>query len=352
MGCNPFVQTVLGAVDPDVLGWILPHEHLIIDWSLALGIQERPVESKSAIERALAWVRKASDSGVGGIVDAGMDVYGPSPALLLLLAMQSPVHIVASTGLFETDQLPPPVWALPPASQETIAQHFVRVASVGLQDSGVRPGIFKVATSPRAITEIEEACLRGAASAQLVTGLPIMTHSRNPSLMEAQVDILEDAGADLARVSIGHVGWMSGIDDIQRYRRLGKRGVMLGLDCIGSPARSLREYGRMVAELVQAGFASQILLSHDAVAYVRGIEGVYEREWFISDFAVIPDRFLPLLRTDFSLDEGGIRLMTVENPRRLLTVDPTAFPRSLDTILPDLEDEYLAWVEDDEAALP
>lgn len=343
MQASPFVQTVLGPIAPEELGWVLPHEHLVVDWSLALGLEPRAIEAASAVERILSCLRSATDVGVGGFIDAGMEVYGPSPTLLMLVAKQAAINLVASSGIFETDQVPPPAWACPPATPESVAERFIEVASFGLHGSGVRPGILKVATSPRAITEIEETCLRGAAGAQRVTGLGVMTHSRSPSMSERQVDFLEDAGADLGRVSIGHIGWMSGIEDAQRNRRLARRGVMLALDCIGSPARSHEEYARIAMDLIDAGHAAQILLSHDAVAYVRGVQGVYEREWFLGDFTPLHDRFLPML-SDLGVDDDTILQMTVENPRRLLTVDPARFPGAMETLCRPVVDKCLDWI--------
>jgi phosphotriesterase-related protein len=340
---SAFVQTVLGPVPPDKLGWMLPHEHLVVDWSYALRREGRPVEAASAVERVVSFVQAAARVGVGGLVDAGMEIYGPSPCLLMLVARQTGIQLVASSGMFETDQIPPPSWACPPASPASAAEHFVWVARNGLSGSGVKPGIIKVGTSPRAITEIEETCLRGAAEAQKITGLGLMTHSRNPSTAERQIDILEDAGADLRRVSIGHIGWMSGSEDSARNRRLARRGVMLALDCVGSPARSDEEYLAIALDLIEAGHASQILLSHDAVAYVRGLQGVYEREWFLGDFTPLHDRLLPLLR-DHGIDEATIRQMTVDNPHRLLTINPVQYPGARETLLKPATDECLEWL--------
>lgn len=341
---EPFVQTVLGPTEPDQLGWTLMHEHFMIDWTHGLHVPCRPLESSSALQRALDWAGRARQAGIRTIVDAGMDVYGPSPTALLYVSRQSGLNVVATTGIFETAQLPPPHWALPPATDESVCEHFTDVAVSGLFGSGVRPGVLKVATSPRAITEIEETCLRGAALAQARLGLPIMTHTRAPETMETQADILLEAGADPAKVSIGHVGWMSGREDMPRFKRLASRGVFLGLDCIGSPARSLREYAAILTDLLEAGYGSQLLLSHDSVAYVRGIEGVYEREWFTTTFTVIAEQFLPLLRDEFDVDEGTITRMTVDNPRRLLTIDPGPNPEVREALRSEPRDDYSAWL--------
>ena len=53
-------------------------------------------------------------------------------------------------------------------------------------------------------TAQEERVLRAAARAQVATGAPVTTHASMYPVGTVQLDILNDEGADLSRVIIGH----------------------------------------------------------------------------------------------------------------------------------------------------
>jgi phosphotriesterase-related protein len=213
-----------------------------------------------------------------------------------------------------------------------VAERFVETATNGIEGSGVKPGVIKVGTGARPISEVEERLFRGAALAQRATGLAITTHTQSTALAEEQVELFADAGADLDRVIIGHIGWGSGPGDFALHERLVARGVSIGLDLIGSPARSIEDYVRIAVDLIEAGYASQITLSHDGVAHSRGLVDVFGEGYLSGDFGIVHRSFLPLLR-DAGVDEATIELIMVGNPRRLLGVDPERYPGAVDTLL-------------------
>jgi phosphotriesterase-related protein len=332
---GPFVQTVLGPIEPDQLGVTLMHEHLSLDRAAALGRAPR-LDSPAAVERIKECLAAGHAAGVASVVDPAPEVQGLSPSMLMLVALQTQVQIVCATGVPHIDSLPLPEWAYPPAGPEEIAARFVQVATEGRAGSGVKPGLLKVGSSGKGISQIEENAIRASAIAQRETGLPIMSHTHLTRFAEEKVDIFEDAGAELGRVVIAHIGWGSGVEDFALHERLARRGVMLEIDLIGSPWRSDEEYARMTLDLIEAGYASQLLVSHDTVIYPRGLEGLFGPEWCTGDITIVHGRFLPLLR-EAGVDEATIDEIMVENPRRVLTVDPARYPKAVDTLLKQVE---------------
>src|SRR5205085_12576669 len=95
------------------------------------------------------------------------------------------------------------------------------------------------------------------------------------------------------------------------------RGANLEIDLLGRTD----EYGTAheaqlveeIVELLECGYASQVLLSHDtcSTAQLKAHGG--------PGFGYITQHFLPPLRTA-AVGEGEIAAMTIENPRRILTV--------------------------------
>jgi len=226
------------------------------------------------------------------------------------------------------------VEAIEKATADEVAEHFVRAATYGIDDSGIKPGIIKVSTSRQAIHPGERTALEAAAIAQRRTGLAITTHTDLTRFAEEQVDILAAAGADLSRVVIGHIGWGSSEDDFERHRALVQRGVNLGLDLVGQPARTVAAYARMAADLIAAGHAAQVTFSHDETAYCRGAArlGALGLDWHKGDFTVVREQLLPALRAA-GVDDDAIEQVMVRNPARILAIDPDQHPGARDTLL-------------------
>src|ERR1700721_3086473 len=172
---QPFVQTVKGPVDPAVLGETPLHEHLVADWSQAKG-QAPPLSSVSVVDQIVECLAPAHDAGIGTIVDVSPESYGLAPLMLRLVADQTPMHVVAATGVWKPLALPLPGWAYPPASAEEIAEHFIETARHGINGSGVKPGIITIATDPGPTNSIEENVFTAAAIAQRETGLGMTPH--------------------------------------------------------------------------------------------------------------------------------------------------------------------------------
>lgn len=315
-----YIQTVRGPIEAAELGQTLIHEHLAVDWDVGLGLPSRlqPVE---ALDRIEASCRAASEAGIRCIVDAGTEQFGTSNELLAAAAKLTDIAIVAATGVYCADALPAPRWAFMPSDPEKIAAALVAEAREGRAGSGVRPGIFKIGTSGRAVTGLEERVFRGAAIAQSETGLALTTHTEATAHAEEQIDILEAAGADLGRTIIGHIGWGSGPEDRELHRRLADRGVVLGVDMVGyGGGDSVTDAATMVCDLIGDGHAERIVLSHDQACYASGVEGVFDPADLTGDLTVVSNQLLPLL-AERGVGEEDVNRMMVETPRRVLSID-------------------------------
>ena len=149
-------------------------------------------------------------------------------------------------------------------------------------------------------------------------GMMVHTDPWAPGAM-AVVDVLEDAGADLSRIVIGHLN--PTLPNVDYHRAIAKRGAVLGYDLCGYdivlapgqfPARDW-EMADAVVQLVAEGFGDQIILSMDTALktdYVR------YGGW---GYAHIQKRVAPLLR-DKGLTEQQVRRITTDTPARILTL--------------------------------
>ena len=309
------VNTVLGPVDSDDLGFTLSHEHIILSAAGVRHTYPELVDREGIIEDGIVALREAYDEGVRTIIDVTTFDLGRDVEVMQRVAQGSGVNVVPCTGNHLA--VPRAFWFAPP---DMIAKLFIREIEEGIEDTGVKAGIIKVASDAGGVTEREEIVLRAAARAQVRTGVRISTHTWSPDRVgEQQVRILQEEGVDLNRVYIGHSN-----DDTNIEYLLGllEQGVWLGLDRYpggrtpGTPNWEQRT--EVAKQLIDAGYAHRIMLSHDSSVprTMPTPESQEDRRQFNPDgYLFITRRVLPRLRELGAL-EADVQQIMVENPRR------------------------------------
>lgn len=298
------IQTVTGPVEADELGLTLIHEHLLIDMYEASLNSAGVLLDETAAAEELALFR---DAGGRTVVDQTTIGLHPDWDGLRRISIASGVRIVAGTGVYWHRFRPGWVDALDTAA---LAARFVADLIEGSGPDRIRAGLIgEVATGHRSVDAVERRVLEAAAAAQAATGAPIATHAIFTSIGLDQLAILEAAGADPAKVLIGHADTTA---DPAYHRAVLARGAWLGIDTIGQLDKATDEWrADLVADLVAAGYLDQILLSSDVCkrpALVRNGGGGYGH--------VLAD-FVPRLAAR-GLGDDDIRRLLVANPRRFL----------------------------------
>ena len=150
------VQTVLGPVDGAQLGVMLSHEHVLI----SMGEDARHYPWMFDRERTRANVvrelREAKAGGVGTIVELTTPDLGRDVAFYRDVAREAGINIVAATGIWR--DIPRSFWSRDP---DAIADIFVREIEVGIEDTGIKAGVIKVANDAEGVTPEGELVLRG-----------------------------------------------------------------------------------------------------------------------------------------------------------------------------------------------
>ena len=312
----PTLQTVLGPIDGADLGFTLSHEHVGTNAAGLRHTYPEIIDRDGIIQQSVAALKEARDeAGVQTIIDVSTFDLGRDIGMIAEVARQSGVNIVVATGNHLA--VPRPFGEVSP---DVIAPMYVREIEHGIEDTGVKAAVIKVASDRGGITHPQEVVLRAAARAHLQTGTPISTHTWSPDRVgEQQVAILEEEGVDLKRVYIGHSN-----DDTDMDYLLGllDKGVWLGLDRYpGGRAPGTPDWeGRteIAKKLMDAGFTERIMLSHDySVPKARHGEQVQEerRRANPDGYNFIPRKVLPRLR-ELGASEADIHQLMVVNPRR------------------------------------
>ena len=309
------VNTVLGPIDSSQLGFTLSHEHITLGAAGAAATYPGFQDRRAIADAASAALSQAYAGGVRTIIDVTTFDLGRDVALMQEVSRRSGVHAIPCTGNHLA--VPRIFWGAP---VDKVAALFIREIEQGIEDTGVKAGIIKVASDRGGVTENEETVLRAAARASNATGTRISTHTWSPDRVgEQQVRILKEEGVDLTRVYIGHsnddtdLGYLTGLLDA---------GVWLGLDRYpgGRPPGTPRweERTAVVQQLIAAGWAHRLMLSHDhSTPMVQpSSELRREREQFNPDgYLFITRKVLPRLR-QLGATEAHIQTMMVDNPRR------------------------------------
>src|SRR5579863_5946087 len=147
------VETVLGPLDVSKLGFTLSHEHVCY---IPMGLFS---DRAAAADRMVEKLREAKAAGVDTIIDlttfdAARDVrFGHE------VSRRSGMQIVAATGFRFPHE------SYNGQTVEEIAEVYIREIEHGIEDTGVKAGVIKVATQSGKVLLSEEKGIQAAARA-------------------------------------------------------------------------------------------------------------------------------------------------------------------------------------------
>jgi phosphotriesterase-related protein len=347
------ITTVLGPVPPSALGPTLMHEHLLVDLEATFPPVSDPELSRHRDEpvgpelidllhvwpfsltldnvrlddEALAAEEIGAFAAAGGsaVVDCTLEGIGRDPLALRRLSQATGLHMVQGTGFYVELAHPPRVADL---TVDELAAHFVGELTDGIGDTGIRAGIIgEIGTSgvdPASrqkcgdMTPAEEKVLRAAGAASVETGAAVTVHldPRGTGAYHV-IDVLTSEGVAPERMIMDH---MDANPDLEYHLRVADLGVFVEYDHFGREyyaghmGRAYTKDARrleLVHELVERGFAGQLLLSQDVCAKIdlhrHGGNG-YDH---------VLRRIVPRLSAG-GVEDDTLHAMLVDNPRRAL----------------------------------
>jgi phosphotriesterase-related protein len=306
-----YVQTVDGPIAPEAIGFTLTHEHVFLElWANDGDGVMAQVRDEDVLAAELVAFR---DAGGTCLVDQTPGGAGADPDGLRRLSARTGLSIVTGCGWY-TQPYYPPGDDLGRRSTAGIADALIAEITGGLGDTAVRPGIIgEIGVSQGWISAVEERVHRAAARAQIATGLPLATHTLYHSSGAAQMALFDEEGVDPARVCVGHCDTFPSLEYCLSVARW---GGYVSIDNLGHQAGDHEDRVReVVLGLLEAGLEQQVLLSQDVgqVAELRSRGG--------RGYTYVIETFLPSLRAA-GVDERMIETITVDNPRRWLTITP------------------------------
>lgn len=299
------INTVTGPIRPDQLGLVLPHEHVFHD-AYELTNNSGLIFSDRSV--AVAELRDLRSAGCDTLVDQTVHGLHPEPERLRSVAEEVGINIIAGTGFYWEKFHPS--W-LSDMSTLEIVRLLVSDLLQGFAGTDIRANILgEIGTHHRLISPAEERVLRACAIAQREAHVPIATHALFTRVGLDQARILEDAGADLDKVVIGHCDT---VPDVGYHVELLEAGVWIAYDAIGQlDKQSDERRADAIMDLVGRGWGHRILLSND-VGKRQALKA-----YGGAGYAHVITGFLPLLR-ERGANEALIDRLTRSNPRDLFT---------------------------------
>ncbi len=350
--------TVLGPIDASDAGIVLPHEHFFLDLSLPFDDPERwrragrrPPEGAEdrriydlrvrldnwAEVRRLLWrtrdplilddfdlaVREATafrEAGGATVIDVTSGGLGRDPERLQALSRETGLKIVMGAGWYREGWRPPDFDGMDVAE---LTDAIVAELVEGVGSSRIRAGVIgeipamDLSTDPDS-TDVRQ--LRAAARASARTGAAITLHQwvGDGQDLRKTLDILEQEGADLSRVIVGHVGG-DAPRQLPVLEEALERGPTLQFDLLGAPflleepVDDTRGAVEAIVTLIERGFARQLMMSQDVCTKVQ------LKAYAGNGYDYILTEVVPYLQSR-GVSDNDIETMLVKNPARLFAI--------------------------------
>ena len=292
------LRTVLGDIDSAEMGITLAHEHILCDSSSWFQDPTDPdgVEFARAdpVIENLWWMRQHPNSNrsvltlddtdiavrelaafkqLGGrtVIDLTSIGLGRDPEGIAEVSRRTGLNVVLGTGFYVAASHSEDVRS---STVDELTERIIQEIEVGIGETGIRAGVIGEVGMSHPLAPSEERSLRAAARGAAATGAAISVHTAAHAVeVESALiaaDILGEEGADLSRVVMGHMD--TTLHKADYHRRVLELGCYVEFDLFGheffesendfiSPGDY--EKTKAVSRLVDEGFASQLLLSHD-----------------------------------------------------------------------------------------
>ncbi len=309
------IRTVLGNIPGSTLGHAQCHEHLFLARTPACSAAPALLmdDTRLSIHELLAY----RAAGGGTVVDAQPPFAGRMASSLLQASLSTGVHIIAVTGfhkrMFYQEDCP-----LFTMDSDELQDLFVREMTDGMLDDSLttrlfaKAGLVKIAFDDAVPGGLDLVWADAAIQAAKRAGASILVHTENGSDVRALIDRVLQAGIPAQKLIICHMDRTC--RDPALHKAVLETGAYLNYDSIHRYKYiSMQQELRLITDMLQAGFASQLLLSLDTTAErLTQYGGEIGLDYILTTFADI-------LRSA-GVDESDIQKMTVQNPAAALQI--------------------------------
>jgi len=311
-----FVRTIMGDIDPALMGVTYSHEHIVIDESYP--VLQNPDFILNDTKKIAEELNEVYAAGGRTMVDTMPADCGRNILKLAEVSRLSGIQIIAPTGIHLPVYCPPHHWQyyLP---EEQLTQLFVDDVEIGIdrydynspvvERSSHRAGMIKLASGDDPFDDNLKKIFRAVVATHKKTGVPILTHTNGGRHAVAQAELFHLLGADLRHVVISHV---DRCNDWGYHQALMQTGVRVEYDSAFRWKEDNENFTFLLLEKLLPDYPDQIMVGMDAA-----------RHTYWKSYGGKPG--LIYLLTDFvnELHKRGLaefqKNIFIENPKQLYT---------------------------------
>ncbi len=306
------IMTVNGWLDADKMGITLNHEHIMVDFIGADSTGYHRWNRDSVVMRALPYLEELKGYGCKTFIDCTPAYLGRDPVILQNLSRETGMNIVTTTGFygaFNDRYIPEFVKSM---SAGQIADAWLKEWNEGIEETGIRPGIIKIAVQGDSVlSDFHRTLVRAAALTHLGSGLTIVAHTGPGSPAFEQLEILKSEG-----VSPEAFIWTHALRGTKEEQvKAAETGAWISLDVVNNDEEFISYLIEILSYLKQHGHLNRVLISHDAGWYWAGQPGGGSFRPYTDIFT----HLVPAMKAKGFTDEDISQIM-VKNPSEAYSV--------------------------------
>ncbi|XP_069816756.1 phosphotriesterase-related protein [Dendropsophus ebraccatus] len=340
------IQTVLGPIPPEQLGYTLTHEHLTMTFECCYcpppkpqaHLAHQPIEMKNLfwlkqnpysnrenlvlsqeVEAVIEELIAFKTAGGGCIVENTTTGISRDVKTLKVMAQETGIHIISGAGFYVDATHSPETRA---KSVEQLTEVLVDEVLRGADGTDIRCGIIGEIGCSWPLTDSEKKILQATAAAQTQLGCPVNIHPGRDSRAPFQiVRLLQEAGADISKTVMSHLDRT--IFDERILLEFAALGSYLEYDLFGTELLNYQfntevdmpsdnDRIRTLRSLISEGFAERIVVSHDIHTKNRLVK------YGGHGYSHILNNIVPKM-LQRGISQQNVHQILSENPRRWLT---------------------------------
>jgi phosphotriesterase-related protein len=283
---------------------------VLVDFIGADKVSRQRYDRNQVFAAVLPQLKRLRDAGGRSLVECTPAYLGRDPWLLKRLADESGVTILTNTGYYGARQ---GMYLPPHAFEETadeLASRWLFEWRVGIERSGIRPGLIKIGVDGGPLTEVSRKLVQAAARTHLQSGLTIASHTGDGQAAIEQLALLRLEGVGPAAWI-----WVHAQNEANRdiHLQVGRQGAWVEFDGVGPS--SIERHVELVKSMRQHGLLDRVLISQDAGWYSVG----EPRGGNFRPYDTLFTDLVPALK-QAGLPESDIKQLTVTNPAQAFTI--------------------------------